>query len=98
MENLRIGLNRAYSVVETRHWILLRLELIGYVLVAAVASLALGFLVVLGPLMFRTALAYAPWLEPLEGKFTFFRFAIAAWCSSSRCSSRINGCRPAAAE
>ena len=60
VESLRIGLNRAYSVVETRHWILLRLESIGYVLVAAVASLALGFLVVLGPLMFRTALAYAP--------------------------------------
>ena len=78
VESLRIGLNRAYSVVETRHWILLRLESIGYVLVAAVASLALGFLVVLGPLMFRTALAYAPWLEPLEGKFTFFRFAIAS--------------------
>jgi membrane protein len=75
VESLRIGLNRAYSVVETRHWILLRLESIGYVLVA---SLALGFLVVLGPLMFRTALAYAPWLEPLEGKFTFFRFAIAS--------------------
>src|SRR5712675_579124 len=77
VESLRIGLNRAYNGVETRHWILLRLESIGYVLVAAVASLALGFLVVLGPLMFRTALRYAPWLEPLEGKFNFFRFAIA---------------------
>jgi membrane protein len=77
VESLRIGLNRAYNGVETRHWILLRLESIGYVLVAAVASLALGFLVVLGPLLFRTALRYAPWLEPLEGKFTFFRFAIA---------------------
>jgi membrane protein len=39
--------------------------------------LALGFLVVLGPLLFRTALRYAPWLEPLEGTFNFFRFAIA---------------------
>src|SRR5712672_2157308 len=77
VESLRIGLNRAYNGVETRHWILLRLESIGYVLVAAVGSLALGFLVVLGPLLFRTALRYAPWLEPLEGKFTFFRFAIA---------------------
>jgi membrane protein len=78
VESLRIGLNRAYDVAEQRSWWLLRLESIGYVLVAAVASLALGFLVVLGPLMFRTALAYAPWLEPLEGKFTFFRFAIAS--------------------
>src|SRR4030081_1527418 len=77
VESLRIGLNRAYNGVETRHWMLLRLESIGYVLVAAVASLALGFLIVLGPFLFRTALRYAPWLEPLEGKFTFFRFAIA---------------------
>jgi membrane protein len=65
-------------MVETRQWILLRLESIGYVLVAAVGLLALGFLIVLGPLIFRTTLRYAPWLEPLEGTFTFFRFAIAA--------------------
>jgi membrane protein len=78
VESLRIGLNRAYGMVETRQWILLRLESIAYVLVAAVGLLALGFLIVLGPLIFRTALRYAPWLEPLEGTFTFFRFAIAA--------------------
>jgi membrane protein len=77
VESLRIGLNRAYGVVETRYWILLRLESIGYVLVAAIGALALGFLIVLGPLLFRTALRYAPWLAPLEGTFTFFRFAIA---------------------
>ena len=77
VESLRIGLNRAYNGVETRHWLLLRLESIGYVLVAAVGLLALAFLVVLGPLLFRTALRYAPWLEPLEGQFTFFRFTIA---------------------
>ena len=77
VESLRIGLNRAYGVVETRYWILLQLESIAYVLVAAIALLALGFLVVLGPLLFHTALRYAPWLEPLEGTFTFFRFAIA---------------------
>jgi len=77
IESLRIGLNRAYGVTETRNWILLRLESIGYVLVAAVGLLALGFLIVLGPLMFRTALRHAPWLEPLEGTFTVFRFAIA---------------------
>src|SRR6476660_8617905 len=68
----------ASSGVETRQWFLLRLESIGYVLVAAVGLLALGFLIVLGPLIFRAALRYAPWLEPLEGTFNFFRFAIAA--------------------
>ena len=34
IESLRIGLNRAYGVVETRSWWLLRLESIGYVLIA----------------------------------------------------------------
>jgi membrane protein len=61
-----------------RNWILLRLESIGYVLVAALGSLALGILIVLGPLLFRAALRQAPWLEPLEGYFTFFRLVIAS--------------------
>ena len=47
-------------------------------LVAALGLLALGVLIVLGPLLFRTALRYAPWLEQLEGTFTFFRFAVAS--------------------
>jgi membrane protein len=77
VESLRIGLNRAYGVAETRYWFLLRLESIGYVLVAALGLLTLGFLIVLGPLIFHTALRYAPWLEPLEGTFNIFRFGIA---------------------
>jgi membrane protein len=44
--------------------------------------------IVLGPLLFGTALRYAPWLAQLEGTFTLFRFAIAASSSPSRCSSR----------
>jgi membrane protein len=77
IESLRIGLNRAYDTIETRNWFLLRLESIAYVLVGALALLALALLVVLGPLMFATALKYAPWLEPLEATFTFVRFAVA---------------------
>src|SRR5947209_4846114 len=77
VESLRIGLNRAYDTVETRSWILLRLESIAYVLVGALALLALAFLVVLAPLLFATALKYAPWLAPLESTFTFVRFAVA---------------------
>ncbi len=79
VESLRIGLNRAYKMVETRHWTLLRLELIGYVLLAALALLVMGFLVVLGPLLFRTVLRELPWLAPFnEGTFTLFRFLIAS--------------------
>jgi membrane protein len=77
VESLRIGLNRAYDAVETRSWFLLRLESIAYVLIGAIALLALAFLVVLGPLLFATALKYAPWLAPLQATFTFVRFAIA---------------------
>jgi membrane protein len=77
VESLRIGLNRAYDAVETRNWFLLRLESIIYVLVGALALLALALLVVLAPLMFATALKHAPWLAPLEATFTFVRFAVA---------------------
>jgi membrane protein len=77
VESLRIGLNRAYGIQETRHWWWLRLESIGYVLVSAIGLLALAFLVVLGPLIFHTALAHAPWLEPLEPHYNFARVGVA---------------------
>jgi membrane protein len=77
VESLRIGLNRAYGLNEQRGWWLLRLESIGYVLVSAVAMLALAFLVVLGPLLFRAAATYAPWVASLEPPFDIARFALA---------------------
>jgi membrane protein len=78
VESLRIGLNRAYGLQETRGWWLLRLESIGYVLVSAFSMLALAFLVVLGPLIFQTAIKYAPWIAPLESHYDFARFGIGA--------------------
>ena len=77
IESLRIGLNRAYGLSERRPWWLMRLESIGYVLVAAVGLLALAFLVVLGPLLFRTALSYVDWLAPLESHYNIARFSLA---------------------
>jgi membrane protein len=77
IESLRIGLNRAYGLDEERSWWLLRLESIGYVLIAAIALLALAFLVVLGPLIFRATLAHVPGIESLEGHFNVSRFALA---------------------
>jgi membrane protein len=76
VESLRIGLNRAYGLRDQRGWWLLRLESIGYVLVSAIALLTLAFLVILGPLIFRAAARYVPWIEPLESHFDFARFAI----------------------
>jgi membrane protein len=78
IDSLRIGLNRAYDETETRSWWMLRLESIAYVLVGAVALLAMAFLVVLAPLMSAIAVRHAPWLEPLWGLFNFLRFAAAS--------------------
>jgi membrane protein len=77
VESLRIGLNRAYGLVDPRPWWLLRLESIGYVLVSAVGLLTLSFLVVLGPLVFRAAAVYLPWIEPLETHYDIGRFGLA---------------------
>src|ERR1044072_3591307 len=77
VDSLRIGLNRAYDVIETRPFWLLKFESIGYVLVAALALLALGFLIVLAPLAFATAVKYAPWLALHEQQFTYARYAVA---------------------
>jgi len=60
VEALRVALNRAYAVVEPRRWYWLRLESIGYTLVAAVASLLMAFLIVLGPLIIEAVRLYLP--------------------------------------
>ena len=76
IESVRIGLNRAYRIGEQRAWWLLRLESVAYVLVAAVALLALAFLVVLAPLIFAKTARYLPWLE--EWATTLLRYGTAS--------------------
>jgi membrane protein len=77
VEALRVGLNRAYETDEPRPWWLTRLESIAFVFVGALAFLALGFLVVLAPLLWSAAVHLVPALQPLKGIITFTRFAIA---------------------
>jgi membrane protein len=77
IEAARVGLSRAYSANETRPWWLLRLESIAFVIVGAIGLLALAFLVVLGPLIWATALNYLPQLEPLRFVVTFTRLGLA---------------------
>lgn len=78
VESLRIGLNRAYGMVDTRHWIVLRLESIIYTIIGAFALLALSFLVFLAPLIWGTALRFVPQIEPLGFMVTFTRIGVAA--------------------
>jgi membrane protein len=77
IEALRIALNRAYGLKELRPWWLTRLESIGYVVVAAIAVLALAFLVVLGPFLWGTLTDYVPALLPYSSTVTVLRLVIA---------------------
>ena len=77
VEALRIALNRAYSVVETRRWYWLRLESIAYTLVAAVMALAMAFLIVLGPLIIEAARSHIPLIvESNEQLLNLARYAV----------------------
>jgi membrane protein len=78
VEALRVALNRAYAVVEIRRWYWLRIESIGYTLVAAFTSLAMAFLIVLGPLIIEAARRHIPLLlESNESILNFSRYGIA---------------------
>jgi membrane protein len=69
VESLRVALNRAYSLVETRRWYWLRLESIGYTLIAAFTALAMAFLIVLGPLILAAARRYIPLIVETNENF-----------------------------
>ena len=69
VEALRVALNRAYAMVEPRRWYWLRLESIGYTLLAAFTSLAMAFLIVLGPLMVEAARRHIPIIVETNEKF-----------------------------
>ena len=96
VDSLRIALNRAYNPPETRPWWLLKLESIAYVLVAAVALLALGFLIVLAPLAFATALKYRALARPAGAAIHLHALCHRRHPHRDRArASRTNGC-PAA--
>jgi membrane protein len=77
VESLRVGLNRAYGVVEQRRWYWLRLESIGYTMVAAITSLAMAFLIVLGPLILAAARRFVPLrVEANENLLNLVRYGL----------------------
>jgi membrane protein len=77
VESLRVALNRAYSMIEPRRWYWLRLESIGYTLIAAFTSLAMAFLIVLGPLILAAARRHIPLIvESNENLLNLSRYGI----------------------
>jgi membrane protein len=77
VESLRVGLNRAYGVRETRAWWFTRLESIAFVIGGAFVMLAFALLVVLGPFVWRGAVYWLPGLKPLSGLIDFLRIGVA---------------------
>lgn len=77
VESLRVGLNRAYGLRETRPWWLTRIESIGFVIGGAFVMLGFAVLVVLGPFVWRGAVYWLPKLEPLGLLVDLARFGIA---------------------
>ena len=69
VEALRVALNRAYAVAEPRRWYWLRLESIGYTLIAAFTSLAMAFLIVLGPLIIEAVRRHIPLIVETNENF-----------------------------
>src|ERR1700749_841278 len=71
VEALRVALNRAYAVSERRRWYWLRLESIGYTLIAAFTSLAMAFLIVLGPLIIEGVRRHIPLVVETNEQFLY---------------------------
>jgi membrane protein len=77
VESLRVGLNRAYGLRETRSWWFTRLESIAFVILGAIVMLGFAVLVVLGPLLWRGLVFRFPAFEPLGWMIAFLRLVVA---------------------
>ena len=77
VESLRVGLNRAYGLRETRPWWFTRLESIAFVILGAVVMLGFAVLVVLGPLIWRGLVHWVPGLAPIGWIIAFLRLTAA---------------------
>ncbi|QKV20286.1 YihY/virulence factor BrkB family protein [Oricola thermophila] len=77
VEALRVALNRAYRVEESRSLIRIRVQSLVFVVIATFGFMAISFLLVLAPLAYRIAEKWVPGLETLSLSIAFWRFAIA---------------------
>jgi len=76
VEALRIALNRAYRVTESKHYILMKLQSLGFVILGVISLLSLAFVIVLGPLLWNTAVYYFPLLVEFQRMFVVLRLSI----------------------
>ncbi|WOC16331.1 YihY/virulence factor BrkB family protein [Pseudochrobactrum sp. MP213Fo] len=77
VEALRVSLNRAYRVTDTRSILFCRAQSLGFVIVATLSIMAISFLLVLAPLAMRLAEQWVPALQTMSVSFGFWRYTIA---------------------
>lgn len=77
IEALRVSLNRAYRVAETRSLVFLRFQSLIFVLIGTICILAVSLLIVLAPIITGFAEKYMPWLTPELGNTAVWRYTIA---------------------
>jgi membrane protein len=78
IEALRVSLNRAYRVTETRSFVYRRLQSFAFVLIATIGFMAISVLLVLAPLIGRLAVREFEWIEPYMGTINLWRFVVAS--------------------
>ncbi|MBO6554481.1 MAG: YihY/virulence factor BrkB family protein [Roseitalea sp.] len=77
IEALRVALNRAYRVTETRSFTFMRLQSLLFVVIATIGFMAISFLLVLAPLAYRLAEQWVPGMETVSFSIGFWRYVVA---------------------
>ncbi len=77
VEALRVALNRAYRVSDSRSIIFCRLQSLGFVLIGTVSIMAISFLLVLAPLAVKIAEQLFPEISLFANTIAFWRYLIA---------------------
>ncbi|OCW58293.1 YihY/virulence factor BrkB family protein [Hoeflea olei] len=78
VEALRVSLNRAYRVTESRAWYATRAQSLGFVVIAVMVIMSISFLLVLAPLVLKLARQFAPWMETMITAVDNWRILVAA--------------------
>lgn len=76
VEAMRVGLNRAYGMVENRNFVWLRLESIAFVVLGTLTFLTIAFLVVLAPVAWKALVHLVPAIEDFAWSLTLLRFGL----------------------
>ncbi len=76
VEAMRVGLNRAYRVRDTRSWFFCRAQSIIAVLIGTAVLMVSTFLIVFGPLAWEWAVRFAPVMEQFSYKANIVRYGV----------------------